>query len=94
VSSRGYTIPDSLHHHLLTDIADISREKVQLVFSAFDGSKSEILKTESELANRGFMVVSNNSAHRWTPDVPMMLPEVNPDNLSVLETQESYINNR
>lgn len=94
VNSRGYHIPKLLHHHILTDVANISREKVRLVFSAFDGSKSEILKTESELANRGFMVVSNNSAHRWTPDVPMMLPEVNPDHLSLLETQESYINNR
>lgn len=94
VSSRGYHIPESLHDQILTDVGNISREKVRLVFSAFDGSKSEILKTESELADRGFMVVSNNSAHRWTPDVPMMLPEVNPDHLSVLEIQESYINNR
>ena len=69
---------------------ELTREKARLVFSAFEGTKEEILRTESELANRGFMVVSNNSAHRWTKDVPMMLPEVNPDHLKLIEEQTSY----
>jgi aspartate-semialdehyde dehydrogenase len=39
------------------------------------------------------MVVSNNSAHRWSPNVPMMLPEVNPEHLELLRSQESYNHN-
>jgi aspartate-semialdehyde dehydrogenase len=74
----------------LTSALELSRLRVRLIFSAFEGSKSEIQEVESELANRGFLVVSNNSAHRWTPGIPMMLPEVNPDHLSLLEGQESY----
>ncbi len=78
----------------LTDAQSLSREKVRMIFSAFEGTKDDILKTESELANRGFIVVSNNSAHRWTENVPMILPEVNPDHLELLHSQASYQKNR
>ncbi len=94
VHSRWYAVPQSVSPLTLTDAWDISRDHVRLVFSAFDGSKSEILQTESELADRGLIVISNNSAHRWTPDVPMMLPEVNPDHLDLLTSQTSYIQSK
>lgn len=94
VTARWCTIPRWLFHLTLDNIWDISRDHVRLVFSAFEGTKDEILSTESELAKKWFVVVSNNSAHRWTPDVPMMLPEVNPEHLSLLTTQSSYLEKR
>ena len=48
--------------------------QVDFVFSAVDMSKDEIKKIEEEYAKTETPVVSNNSAHRWTPDVPMMVP--------------------
>ncbi len=94
VASRWNAIPENLAWLTLGDIHNLSREKVRMVFSAFEGSKEVILATESELADRGFMVVSNNSAHRWTENVPMMLPEVNPEHLALLRNQLSYQKNR
>jgi aspartate-semialdehyde dehydrogenase len=91
-SERGHKVPKSLAFHQIEDLAWITRKRVRLAFSAFEGSKEEIIATESELAQKGFMVVSNNSAHRWTPAVPMLMPEVNADHLSLLETQESWKN--
>ncbi len=52
--------------------------EVDFVFSAVDMTKEEIKKIEEEYAKTETPVVSNNSAHRWTPDVPMVVPEVNP----------------
>ncbi len=94
VQSRWYTIPEWLSELTLGNIWDISRDRVRLIFSAFEGTKDEILTTESELASKWLIVVSNNSAHRWTLDVPMMLPEVNPDHLDLLVIQASYLQNK
>lgn len=89
-SERGHQVPHSLAFRQIEDVSMVTRERVQLVFSAFEGTKDQILTTESELADRGFLVVSNNSAHRWTSDVPMLMPEVNADHLELLKTQESW----
>ncbi len=94
LASRGFESPESIKNLILGTKDDISPVTVKLVFSAFEGTKHEIQATETELANKGLFVVSNNSAHRWTPEVPMMLPEVNPDHLALLETQESYIQHK
>jgi aspartate-semialdehyde dehydrogenase len=91
-TERGHRVPKSLAFRQIEDLSQVTRTRVRLIFSAFEGTKDEILTTESELAKRGFMVVSNNSAHRWTPDIPMLMPEVNADHLSLLETQESWKN--
>lgn len=61
--------------------------KVDLVFSALDLDKEAIKKTENEYAKRNIAVVSNNSAHRWTDDVPMIMPEINPDHLKLIDIQ-------
>ena len=42
-------------------------------------TKEEIKAIEEEYAKTETPVVSNNSAHRWTPDVPMVVPEINPE---------------
>ncbi len=57
------------------------------VFSAVDMDKAATAKLEDDYARAETPVVSNNSAHRWTPDVPMMIPEINADHASVIESQ-------
>src|SRR3989338_5054734 len=62
--------------------------QVSLVFCALDMEKDVIRALENEFASRGVAVVSNNSAHRWTPDVPMIIPEINPEQLSLIKVQQ------
>ncbi len=64
------------------------RPEVDFVFSAVDMTKEEIKKIEEEYAKTETPVVSNNSAHRWTPDVPMVVPEVNPEHMEVIKYQK------
>lgn len=68
---------------------DVSRicEEVDLVFSAVDMEKEDIRNLEVLYASKGVAVVSNNSAHRWTADVPMIMPELNPDHTDLIEIQ-------
>ena len=61
--------------------------KCDFVFSSFEGTKDEIQKTEMKYATVGIPVVSNNSAHRWTSDVPMVIPEVNANHLHLIYSQ-------
>lgn len=65
--------------------------QVDFVFSAVDMSKDEIKKIEEEYAKTETPVVSNNSAHRWTPDVPMLVPEINPEHVAVIEAQKKRL---
>jgi aspartate-semialdehyde dehydrogenase len=61
--------------------------EVDLVFSAIDLEKDKIKKIEEKYAAAGVAVVSNNSAHRWTDDVPMVMPEINSHHLALIDTQ-------
>ena len=54
-------------------------------------SKDEIKAIEEEYAKTETPVVSNNSAHRWTPDVPMVVPEINPEHFDVIEYQKKRL---
>jgi aspartate-semialdehyde dehydrogenase len=65
--------------------------EVDFVFSAVDMSKEEIRAIEDAYAKTETPVVSNNSAHRWTPDVPMMVPEINPEHVEVIEAQKKRL---
>lgn len=65
--------------------------EVDFVFSAVDMTKEEIKKIEAEYAKTETPVVSNNSAHRWTPDVPMVVPEINPEHMQVIEFQKKRL---
>ena len=64
---------------------------VDFVFSAVDMSKDEIRAIEDAYAKTETPVVSNNSAHRWTPDVPMVVPEINPEHFEVIEAQKKRL---
>ena len=62
-----------------------------MVFSAVDMSKDEIKAIEEAYAKTETPVVSNNSAHRWTPDVPMVVPEINPEHFQVIPFQRKRL---
>jgi len=62
-------------------------KKVDFVFCALDMEKEKIKKLEEEYAERNIPVVSNNSAHRWTEDIPMIIPEVNANHIKLIDIQ-------
>lgn len=64
---------------------------VDFVFCAVDMKKEEIKALEERYAKAECPVVSNNSAHRWTEDVPMVIPEVNPEHIEVIHAQRKRL---
>ena len=74
----------------ITDVEGISND-VDFVFSAVNMSKDEIRAIEEEYAKAETPVVSNNSAHRWTPDVPMVVPEINCEHFEVIKDQKKRL---
>lgn len=73
--------------------ADIEKiaAQVDFVFSAVDMKKEEIKALEEAYAKCECPVVSNNSAHRWTDDVPMVIPEINADHIKVIDDQRERL---
>ncbi len=65
--------------------------KVDFVFCAVNMKKEEIRALEEAYARAEIPVVSNNSAHRFTPDVPMVIPEINPEHLAVIRAQRARL---
>lgn len=86
-------IPNKVKDLIVKDVNDVQEvsESVDFVFSAVDMTKEEIKAIEEAYAKTGTPVVSNNSAHRWTPDVPMVVPEINPEHLEVIESQKKRL---
>ncbi len=82
-------IPEKFKNMVLHDANDTKAmgELCSFVFCAVDMKKDEIRALEEKYARAEIPVVSNNSAHRWTPDVPMVVPEINPEHLAVIEHQ-------
>lgn len=76
--------------HNVNEVEEVA-STVDFVFSAVDMSKDEIKAIEEAYAKAETPVVSNNSAHRWTPDVPMMVPEINPQHAKVIEYQKKRL---
>ena len=74
----------------VTQVDEVAAD-VDFVFSAVNMSKDEIKAVEEEYARAEVPVVSNNSAHRWTPDVPMVVPEINPEHFDVIEFQKKRL---
>ena len=72
------------------DVAKIAA-MVDFVFCAVDMGKDEILALEEAYAKAECPVVSNNSANRWTPDVPMVVPELNPEHIKVIDAQRKRL---
>ena len=64
---------------------------VDFIFCAVDMKKDEIRALEESYAKLECPVISNNSAHRWTPDVPMVIPEVNPEHIQVIQDQKKRL---
>lgn len=74
----------------VADMEEIAAE-VDFVFCAVDMNKDEIKRFEEAYAKLECPVISNNSAHRWTEDVPMIIPEVNPEHLEVIHAQRKRL---
>jgi aspartate-semialdehyde dehydrogenase len=86
-------MPEVVKNMQVVDVADVEKVSgmVDMCFSAVDMSKEEIRAIEDEYAKTETPVVSNNSAHRWTPDVPMIIPEINPQHTDVIQYQKKRL---
>ena len=86
-------MPAAFADMTVIDAADIPAMKAlcSMVFCAVDMKKEEIRALEEAYAKAEIPVVSNNSANRWTPDVPMVIPEINEAHLSVIEAQKKRL---
>ena len=86
-------IPEKVRDLVVLNANEVEKvaSEVDFVFSAVSMSKDEIKKIEEEYAKTETPVVSNNSAHRWTPDVPMIVPEINPDHTDVIKYQRERL---
>ena len=82
-------MPEAVKKLVVMPVNDVEAvaATVDFVFSAVDMTKEEIQAIEEAYAKTETPVVSNNSAHRWTPDVPMVIPEVNWDHFKIIESQ-------
>lgn len=86
-------MPEAVKKIVVMNVNEVEKVAagVDFVFSAVDMTKDEIRAIEEAYAKTETPVVSNNSAHRWTPDVPMMIPEINADHAKVIEVQKKRL---
>ncbi len=86
-------MPEAVKDIVVMNVNEVEAvaSKVDFVFSAVDMSKDEIKAIEEAYAKTETPVVSNNSAHRWTPDVPMVVPEINAEHMKVIEFQKKRL---
>ena len=86
-------MPEAVKKLVVMNVNDVEHvaSTVDFVFSAVDMSKDEIKAIEEAYAKTETPVVYNNSAHRWTPDVPMVVPEINPEHFDVIEFQKKRL---
>ena len=86
-------MPEAVKNLIVANVNEVEKvaSSVDFVFSAVDMSKEEIRAIEDAYAKTETPVVSNNSAHRWTKDVPMVVPEINPEHFEVIEAQKKRL---
>ena len=86
-------MPEAVKNIVVKDVSDVEEvvKDIDFVFSAVDMTKEEIKAIEEKYAKAEIPVVSNNSAHRWTPDVPMIVPEINASHIDVIEYQKKRL---
>ena len=86
-------MPEAVKKLVVMNVAEVEKvaSTVDFVFSAVDMTKDEIRAIEEAYAKTETPVVSNNSAHRWTPDVPMVIPEINPEHFAVIPFQRKRL---
>lgn len=87
------TLADMTVLNAETDLHAI-KERADFVFCAVNMKKEEIKSLEEKYAKAEIPVISNNSAHRGTPDVPMIIPEINPDHAEVIAAQKKRLGTR
>jgi aspartate-semialdehyde dehydrogenase len=88
-------IPDKVKDLIVRDVQDFKSipQGLNVIFSAINmPTKEEIKKVEFEYAKKGYSVISNNSAHRWTDDVPMVIGEINHEHFEVIKIQQKNRN--
>ncbi|MCR5338585.1 MAG: aspartate-semialdehyde dehydrogenase [Lachnospiraceae bacterium] len=86
-------MPEAVKDIIVKNVNEVEQvaAEVDFVFSAVDMSKDEIRAIEEAYAKTETPVVSNNSAHRWTPDVPMIIPEINASHAEVIAAQKERL---
>ena len=86
-------MPEGVKNLIVANVNEVEKvaASVDFVFSAVDMTKEEIKAIEDAYAKTETPVVSNNSAHRWTKDVPMVVPEINPEHFEVIEAQKKRL---
>ncbi|MTK08486.1 MAG: aspartate-semialdehyde dehydrogenase [Hungatella sp.] len=86
-------MPEAVKHLTVMNVNEVGAVAagVDFVFSAVDMTKDEIKAIEEAYAKTETPVVSNNSAHRWTPDVPMVIPEINPEHFEIIKDQRKRL---
>ncbi|MEG0166736.1 MAG: aspartate-semialdehyde dehydrogenase [Ruthenibacterium sp.] len=86
-------MPENAKTMIVMDAADVTAvaAKVDFVFCAVDMKKDEIKALEQAYAKAECPVVSNNSANRFTPDVPMVVPEINAEHLQIIDAQRKRL---
>ncbi len=86
-------MPEAVKKLVVMNVNEVAAvaSQVDFCFSAVDMTKDEIRAIEEAYAKTETPVVSNNSAHRWTPDVPMVVPEINPEHMDVIEFQKKRL---
>ena len=86
-------MPEGVKNLIVANVNEVEKvaASVDFVFSAVDMTKEEIKAIEDAYAKTETPVVSNNSAHRWTKDVPMVVPEINPEHFDVIEAQKKRL---
>lgn len=86
-------MPEKVRNIIVKDVSKVTEvvSDVDFVFSAVDMKKEEIREIEEAYAKTETPVVSNNSAHRWTPDVPMVVPEINPEHYEIIKVQRERL---
>ncbi len=83
------SIPEMCRESVVHNTADIASmaDELDLVFCAVDMPKDELIKLEENIAKLELPVISNNSANRWQMDVPMLIPEINPQHSRLIQVQ-------
>jgi len=86
-------VPSHVAHMTVGNAGDVQQiaDQCDFVVCAVDMAKDAVARLEEDYARAETPLVSNNSAHRWTPDVPMMIPEINPDHAAIITAQRKRL---
>lgn len=86
-------VPEYVKNIVVDDVRNVDKvsQDVELVLCALDLDKESIIKIEEAYAKKEIIVVSNNSANRWTKDVPVLIPEINKPQLEIIEFQKKRL---